>query len=191
MKKVRIFQSDLCNIETLLEEQEVIKVAYSHRNYILGNEKIGDLESFLLDKLGQTYTRSSIDNLISRFKRKYYVLDLYLYDHSGLALNTTGFHCRWDSGQIGFVYIDKETAKKESWNKKRALQYMENVVKEMDNIVRGNQYGFRIEDENDDIIGACGGFIGEPKEVAEWMLEHMPEDITIEQVNEAFDNIEY
>lgn len=191
MKAIKIFHDDSCSIESLLSEQEIIKVAYSHRRYTLGNEEIGDLESFLLDKLGQTYTRSSIENLIGRFKKKYYALDLYLYDHSGLALNTTGFHCRWDSGQIGFIYVDKETAKKEGWNKKRALQYMESLVEEMDNLVRGNQYGFKVLDEDGEIIESYGGFIGEPEEVVKAMLEHMPEGIKIEQVEEAFNNIEY
>src|SRR3990167_995153 len=35
------------------------------------------------------------------------ILPLYLYDHSGLAINTTGFHCPWDSGQVGFIYVSK------------------------------------------------------------------------------------
>ena len=32
-------------------------------------------------------------------------LNLYLYDHSGLRMNTTGFSCPWDSGQVGYIYM--------------------------------------------------------------------------------------
>ncbi len=46
------------------------------------------------------------------------ILPLYLYDHSGLAMSTGSFigrahHAEWDSGQVGYVYMTKETAMKE------------------------------------------------------------------------------
>ena len=37
------------------------------------------------------------------------ILPLYLYDHSGITISTTPFHCGWDSGQIGFIYITRDT----------------------------------------------------------------------------------
>jgi len=36
------------------------------------------------------------------------VLPVYLYDHSGISIQTKPFSCRWDSGQIGFIYISRE-----------------------------------------------------------------------------------
>jgi len=41
------------------------------------------------------------------------ILPLYLLDHSGLAMNTGGFNDRWDSSQVGFIYMDKKTALEE------------------------------------------------------------------------------
>ena len=35
------------------------------------------------------------------------ILPLYLYDHSGITMNTCGFSCPWDSGQVGWIYADK------------------------------------------------------------------------------------
>lgn len=32
---------------------------------------------------------------------------IYMYDHSGISLSTTPFGCRWDSGQIGFVFMER------------------------------------------------------------------------------------
>lgn len=35
-------------------------------------------------------------------------LPVYLYDHSGVSMNTTGFSCPWDSGQVGYIYATAE-----------------------------------------------------------------------------------
>lgn len=36
------------------------------------------------------------------------ILPLYLYDHSGITMNTTGFSCPWDSGQVGWIFATKK-----------------------------------------------------------------------------------
>jgi hypothetical protein len=38
-------------------------------------------------------------------------LPVYMYDHSGCTINTTGFSCGWDSGQVGIIYADKDQIK--------------------------------------------------------------------------------
>ena len=40
--------------------------------------------------------------------RPHQKLPLYLYDHSGLTLATTPFSCPWDSGQVGWVLIERK-----------------------------------------------------------------------------------
>ena len=41
-------------------------------------------------------------------------LPLYLYDHSGITMNTTGFSCPWDSGQVGWIYATKDRFREET-----------------------------------------------------------------------------
>ena len=38
------------------------------------------------------------------------ILPVYMYEHSGVALNTTGFSCQWDSGQVGWIYSTSDEA---------------------------------------------------------------------------------
>ena len=92
------------------------------------------------------------------------VLPLYLYDHSGITISLTPFSCPWDSGQIGFVIIRrakmlKEFGKKRltSFLKKRAYDIAEGEVHTYDQFLRGEIYGYRIDEDGD----SCWGFYGQ------------------------------
>ena len=103
-------------------------------------------------------------------------LPLYLYDHSGITMNTTGFHCPWDSGQVGVIYITKNTIRKEMSRKKgkkyipikhvskhdkaRALALLRSEVKTYDDYITGNVTGFVIE-KDDEHVDSCWGFLGD------------------------------
>jgi hypothetical protein len=41
------------------------------------------------------------------------ILPLYMYDHSGVTIRTYPFEDRWDSGQIGFIFVSKDKVRKE------------------------------------------------------------------------------
>jgi hypothetical protein len=56
------------------------------------------------------------------------VLPVYMYDHSGITINTTGFSCGWDSGQVGIIYISRKDAIKE-WGKKICTESDLNSIK--------------------------------------------------------------
>ena len=75
-----------------------------HNRYTFGDEtelKSSDFSSW--EEL-ENYLYKSEDALI--------VIPVFLYEHSGLYINTTGFSCPWDSGQIGFIYTSKENIRK-------------------------------------------------------------------------------
>ena len=62
--------------------------------------------------LGDKHTMG-LEEIISLIKRKDVLsLPLYLYDHSGITINTTGFSCPWDSGQVGYIFVRYEDIKK-------------------------------------------------------------------------------
>jgi hypothetical protein len=106
-------------------------------------------------------------------------LPVYMYDHSGITINTTGFDCSWDSGQIGYIYITADRIKKEYGNltaktiaKVRELLIGE--IKTLDQYLRGEVYGYIIEEkhiwedkatESWEDIDSCYGYYGEPEEI--------------------------
>ena len=55
----------------------------------------------------------SISDCQKLLKDIVFYLPLYLYDHSGITMNTGGFSCSWDSGQMGWIYATKEDIQKE------------------------------------------------------------------------------
>lgn len=106
-------------------------------------------------------------------------MPLFLYDHSGITMNTCGYSCRWDSGQVGYIYTDRKTildlnayyrnkkgkstkVTKNNW-KKAAYLWMEGEVEEYDQYLTGEVYGI-IEEEYDaeddawEETDSCWGF---------------------------------
>ena len=99
-----------------------------------------------------------------------FMLPLYLYDHSGITMNTGGFSCPWDSGQVGYIYVTKEKVREEFKvkvvsPKLRAKVYkiLEQEVKVYDDYLTGNVWGYIIKDHNGNEIddGSCWGFYGD------------------------------
>ena len=113
------------------------------------------------------------------------ILPLYLYDHSGITMNTTGFSCPWDSGQIGFIFISKKKMLEEYGGKKvtkklkeRVTEYLKNEVEAYDQYLTGDVYGYRITDtETDEEVESCWGYYGEKVclEEAEMIVKNMVE----------------
>jgi hypothetical protein len=102
-------------------------------------------------------------------------LPLYLYDHSGITINTTGFNHldsgHWDWGWVGVIYITKEKAKKEyGWkvlNKQRIEkleEYLRSEVETYDDYLTGNVYRYDIELPDGEEGDSCGGYYGSDHE---------------------------
>jgi hypothetical protein len=90
-----------------------------------------------------------------------------MYDHSGITINTEGFSCPWDSGQIGFIFISKEKARKEfDWKliTQARVQRLEGMLRAeihtYDQYLRGDVWGYIIEDDTGNHVDSCWGFFG-------------------------------
>lgn len=110
------------------------------------------------------------------------ILPLFVYEHSGMTMNTTGFSCRWDSGQVGFIYMTKEVYLKNfggkimtKKRKEHAKQILIGEVETYDQYLTGDVYGYQIFDENGDYVDSCWGFYSEKDCLDEGIL-NIPKD---------------
>ena len=104
----------------------------------------------------------------------------YLYDHSGITMNTCGFSCPWDSGQVGWIYADKAMIEQEHGKitpeiLEKVRQTLEAEVKEYDYYLTNQCYGFQLFKEDVE-VDSCWGFLGEIRDVQDAVKEYLPED---------------
>lgn len=139
-------------------------LACKHREYNLGDKK-HDLD---FDEIEQ-----SLDDQLKKYP---VVLPVYLYDHSGITMNTTGFSCPWDSGQVGVIYatredIIKEFGKIDKKTKDRVREVLISEVKTYNQYISGEVYGYIAGDDS------CWGYydmeqaIEEAKAIIDYNLE--------------------
>lgn len=111
------------------------------------------------------------ERVLAVLDRHVIMLPLYLMDHSGLSMNTGGFSCPWDSGQVGYIYAKKADIRKEyGWKlitakrQKQIESYLKGEVEVYDQHLRGDVWGFVIEefvpDEGWQETDSCWGFYG-------------------------------
>lgn len=142
----------------------------------------------------------SLEELAEKARELYYIQPLYLYDHSGISINSGGFSCPWDSGQVGVQYVSKAKAHKEwgthetelasegytdeqgvyhpaQYKKGRPLtdedyyKRMDAEVKDYDAYLTGDCWGFTIEDESGEVLDSCWGFLGDSDYCTETMRD--------------------
>lgn len=116
------------------------------------------------------WERDQCAKLLDAISGKAVILPLYLYDHSGITMNTTGFHCPWDSGQVGFIHVSLEDVRREygvqrvSGKLRRTVEdALRAEVSAYDDYLRGEVYGFVIERDGDH-VESCWGFFGDYEE---------------------------
>jgi hypothetical protein len=93
-------------------------------------------------------------------------------------------HAEFDSGQIGFIFVSKEKARKEYGKLTKAAlvkveKYLAGEVEVYDQYLSGDVYWFKKVDENGEVLDSCGGFYGYDIE-KNGMRESIPKDAVVE-----------
>lgn len=123
-----------------------------------------------------------LDDLTSLADEACCLLPLHLYDHSGITMNTTGFSCPWDSGQVGWIYATKDAVVKEYGgdgltpeNREKAETLMQGEVEYYDHYLRGDCYGFELYKDGVE-EDSCWGFIGDPDDLRSDIEGYLPQE---------------
>lgn len=88
------------------------------------------------------------------------ILPVYAYIHGGIVLNTGGFSCPWDSGQVGWIYATMDTVRKEwSGDREACERCLRAEIEEYSQYLAGDVWGYRVFD-GDCEIDSCWGFYG-------------------------------
>lgn len=172
-------------------------IAYKHSRYTLGEEEIDDPIDHLLDLYGIPDKQVNYDNETLQWlqdeaeKYGYVLLPVYLYDHGGITISTSPFSCRWDSGQVGFIYTNLKRVrditghKWQRWSEKRrekVREWLEGEIELFDQYIRGDVFGFIVEEDGEE-IDSCWGFYGEDPRT-NGMSEYIDEELIQQYVNE-------
>lgn len=107
-------------------------------------------------------------------------LSLYLYDHSGITMNTTGFTDSWDSGFIGYIFVTKQKLREEwgkgKWKTKKILEYLKGEVFTFNQYLTGDIWGYVIDDGpySDSLWGIYGykEAIEAGKNAIDWIIKY-------------------
>jgi hypothetical protein len=175
-----------------------------HRNYSLGDKhSYSSPQDFLFslveNVLGDTDKTEKFfdgkpdsEDIFEIINKKYIILALYLYDHSGISISTQSFvgraqHAEWDSGQVGWIYLSHERIKEEMARplpmkkgqinpklapikiitnkvRDRAYRNLECETQTYDDYLRGDVVG-RVIELNGKDIDSCWGFYPDHPEV--------------------------
>lgn len=157
----------------------------------LGSEDMAEdfienaVSKFDVDEFYQNYSKyeQQIDNIIlEEIKMGIVILPLHLYDHSGITMNTTGFTCPWDSGQVGWIYADKDSVLKEfgteisdSDSREQATAILESEVNLYDMYLTGQCYDYVLY-KNDEMVDSTSGFIGDLEDLKPDMESCLPKE---------------
>ena len=137
----------------------------------------------------------SWDELKEQIESDYKVLmikPLYMYDHSGITISTSPFGCNWDSGQIGWVFIDKDNLQRisgdsDGFNELNLEEITDSEVKTYDQYITGEVYRYTIYEietcslghEHKNFVEGCGGYFGEEEceNEGKSVLQHLEKEV--------------
>lgn len=151
------------------EDGNIGIMACAHKRYNLGDEKITDT----IDQEDEAQSWDEVRDKLNKMDAIY--LPLYLYDHSGITMQTIPFGDRWDSGQVGFIYTTNKQLEKmgspltiES-DEAAIKKILQSEVESYDQYLTGDIYSFNVMRSNvcatcahDEPIevDTCAGFYG-------------------------------
>lgn len=160
-----------------------------HNRYNLGDYiSRGCQANSLVGKDDNTFSATDPEDFLDWLKENRadvaIILPIFMYEHSGITISTGReypFNDRWDSGQVGFIFVTKEQVRAEYSCKRiskktlqRARDLLEGEVSTYDQYLTGDVWGYQLykitdpdfdpdSDDPEDFgeeLDSCWGFYG-------------------------------
>lgn len=157
---VKIYPDE--DAESPREWDNVSKFAFQHRRYDLPWEVDDNLKGLSLQELH--------DELVDQ--GAVIILKVYGYDHGIFTISAESFygrahHAEWDSGVIGLACVFRDDLLKDH-NRRHlsnklvtlATLNLKAEIKEYDQFLTGDVYGYVVEDQEGNNLESCWGFYG-------------------------------
>lgn len=150
-KTIKIFQ-DPDPINPRVDYDNLTEIVHWHRRYNLGK------------KVDHLSAKEMISDYRERGNPILAILPLYLSDHSGISISTSGFSCSFDSGQVGWAFITQSQSDMmgcEDWSKETYEAAIKGDVETYDNYLTGRVYGYVVEGRDGKELESEWGFFGD------------------------------
>jgi len=142
------------------------KMYISHRRYLMGDEDVNRLVD-ARDYGSWGEVEQALREIYEDEGGIVVLKPVYMYDHGGVALKLGPFHDPWDSGQVGFIFVTGDDARKEFDGRpldaarlEQVERILEGEFETYDQWQRGEVYEYTIENADGDIEDSCCGFYG-------------------------------
>ena len=141
--------------------------------------------------------REAFDNFESffadMFEDFFVLVPVFLYNHSGYSISTGSFSCRWDSGQLGYIYAPKNHPDFEGKTTEEISKALEEEIETLDQYLTGDVWHGAVEtlvpgkpaceccgrgqDPDEwEVVDSCGRFYGK-----ESVIEYLTRDCGISE----------
>jgi len=130
--------------------------------------------------IGNVQPEESYDEYMANVPDESAVVEIYMYDHSGLAFSTAPFSCTWDSGRLGVWVVTPDELRAEYGDdapesRSKAERFIRGSIETMNDISQGNVWGYEVLDFDGEVCDSCWGFIGDTAK--EQMAGYLPEEL--------------
>jgi hypothetical protein len=130
-------------------------IVYDHRQFNV------EADGFDCEEIAEFFFNNKGKGL---YNNEYWVLPLYAYIHSGVALSLGKtqypFTCQFDTSFKGFVLVKR--MKGWSYTKTKAIEIAKSEINLWNDCLSGNVYGYTIvHKDTEEEIGSCWGFYGD------------------------------
>lgn len=158
----------------LLGDKKLNPRKYDPRDFVLWNllDECSDERRSMINALEDddeaVYGEDAVTmEMAMALTEKFYVIaPCWLYDHGGITMSR-GSQCMWDSGQVGFQYISLRKLREvygadQTEEQLRGLgkKVLDEELEAYDQYLRGDVYGYVIEDADGIEVDSCWGYFG-------------------------------